>query len=213
MYGTAGIPKDWVTHIGDSIVSVSLNLCVGPAFPTTCTQLAEDVIALAPEMRAANEASSHTNARIIEEESEIPEDILDQFMACTFTLDKLTELKPNSFSVTCGPVTATVIYEREPDIKPNDTLNVHITFENNWRTFGNSIHNLTLRWITPDGFTVDGVQNVRLPHFNSHSNPARTGEDFVIRSGERVSGVNRLALEIVMEGHHLTGYVPLVLLG
>ncbi len=49
MYGTNGLPKDWVEYIGDNIVSISLITGMRAAkFPKTCTELTERVIALAP---------------------------------------------------------------------------------------------------------------------------------------------------------------------
>ena len=217
MYGTAGIPKDWQAHIGDSIVTVSLNLCTGPAFPTTCTELTNEVVALAPDMLAANKAPAihptHCTVELTDGEEEIPSDILDCFLQCEDAKRRLTNLKPNSFEITFGPITATVTYDRTPDVRPNDSIGVHVRFENNWRVYGNTPHNLSLRWILPEGFSVEGVQTLRVPAYKSHLTSVSAEADFIIHTGEVVNAVNRPVLEAVLEGHYLAGYVPMVLLG
>ena len=220
MYGMAGIPKDWQDHIGDSIAIKCMNLCTGASYPKTCTELTEKVVATAPMVLNANVIYAQSKTRKPKPEKveftdgpdEIPENIFDIFYADFVTLERLTNLKPYTFEVPFGPVNAIVTYDREPDITPNGTIKAHIRFENLWRIYGNVLHNLTLRWLLPEGFKVEGPKAHLLMHHNAHQQHASEA-DYIITAGEHVEATNRLVLEVVIEGHHTVGYIPLVLLG
>jgi hypothetical protein len=214
MYGTAGIPKDWQEHIGDTIVTKSINRCLLAKFPKTCTQLTDMIVELAPSMLAANTKRKRYNATLTKDPTEIPEDAMDQFLACTDTLNRLNDLLPYSFEVPfCeGALTATVSYYTEPTLLPNSELKLRIRFTNNWLTFGNARYNLNLRWITPNGITVSGPKGVQMVHTGQH-NPNYMDVEYVIRTGDEVEAENRIVLEIVAKDHFSTGYVPLVIPG
>ena len=218
MYGMAGIPKDWQEHIGDTIVTKCMNTCLGTTYPKTCTELTEKVVEYAPMVLKANVIYTHSKTRkpepvtLTDGANEIPENIFDVFKKDFATLERLTNLKPYSFETTFGPVRAIVSYEKEPDIAPNGTLKAHIRFENLWRIYGNGLHNLSLRWLTPEGFTVSGPKALMLVHHNAHQHHA-VEADYLITAGETVNATNRIVLEVVIEGHHTVGYLPLVLLG
>ena len=213
MYGMAGIPKDWQAHIGDTIITKSLNLCLGASIPKTCTQLTDMVVDLAPAMLQANVyQKKRETVTLTDGPSEIPENIFDRYYADKMTLDRLTSLKPYSFDVTFGPVTATVTYDRAPDITPGGSIKAHIRFSNDWRTFGNALHNLSLRFITPEGFTVEGPRALMLLHHNDH-NKHTVEADYVINAGDCIEAENRIVLEVIIKDHFITGYVPMILLG
>ncbi len=213
MYGTAGIPKDWQAHIGDTVITKSINLCIGAKIPESCTELTDMIVETAPMMLKANEFLGKCKPiAFVDGANEIPADILDTFDKEATTLNRLTALKPYTFSLTFGAVTAVVTYEGAPEIKPNGTLKVHIRFENNFKTYGNGLYNLSLRWLLPEGFTVEGPKGLMLQHFNAH-NTNSVEADYLITAGDQVVATNRLVLEAVVEGHFLTGYIPLVLVG
>lgn len=218
MYGMAGIPEDWQKHIGDAIVTKSLNLCVGAKYPQTCTELTEKIVGLAPNVLNAYVIYTQSRTRKAEKveltdgEDEIPENIFDIYYNDFFTLERLNDLKPYSFDIRFGPVNATVTYDREPDIEPGGTIKAHIRFSNLWRIYGNGMHNLSLRWLTPEGFKVTGPKALMLVHHNAHQKHVAEA-DYVITAGENVEPTNRLVLEVVIDDHHTAGYIPVVLLG
>ena len=214
MYGMAGIPEDWQKHIGDAIITKSLNLCLGANIPKTCTELTESVVDFAPIMLKAFpvDKKRRESVELTDGPNEIPENIFERIDKDVLTLDRLTNLKPYTFSHTFGAVTATVTYDRAPDIKENESIKVHVRFENDWKTFGNQLYNLSLRWILPEGFTAEGPKGLMLLHHNDH-NKHFVEADFTITAGECVKATNRLALEVVVEDHFLTGYIPIVLVG
>jgi hypothetical protein len=214
MYGTAGIPKDWQEHIGDTIITKSLNCCLGPSLPKTCTALTDRVVASAPIMLAATYYRKRHKTMLTEGASEIPENALEQFFDCTETLDRLNNLKPYTFEVPFGPLAATVTYDRAPELSNTSEIGVHVRFSNNWEVFGNALYNLSLRWITPEGFSVEGPRAVTMVHHNDHQKHL-TDVDFVIRVDDpsKLQAENRLLLEVEIKDHYLNGYVPMVLLG
>lgn len=217
MYGMAGIPKDWQEHIGDTIITKSLNLCTGANYPKTCTQLTEMIVDTAPVMLKHRiwtdmKTPKREKVELTDGAAEIPEDIFDKFYNDVFIRTRLNNLKPYSFEIPFGPLNAVVTYDREPNITPGGTITAHICFENLWRIYGNIIHNLSLRWILPEGYSVTGPKALMLVHHNAHQKHV-VEADYVITAGENVEATNRLVLEVVIEGHHTVGYIPLVLLG
>ena len=214
MYGTAGIPTDWREHVGDTIVTKSINRCLLAKFPKTCTQLTDMIAEQAPAMLLANAKRKRYQCALSGEPTDLPEDILAQFTACTDTLDRLASIEPYSFEVSfCeGALSATVIYEEEPILKPNSELKLRIRFTNNWTVFGNARYNFNLRWITPDGITVTGLKGVQMVHTGQH-NPNHMDVAYVIHTKDHVEAENRIVLEIGIKDHFSTGYVPMVIPG
>lgn len=60
MHGTDGIPKDWREHIGDDIVTGTINACLSFPRVKTCTQLTEKVVSLAPSVLRFNRMNAVT---------------------------------------------------------------------------------------------------------------------------------------------------------
>ena len=214
MYGTAGIPKDWQAHIGDAIITKSLNCCLGGGIPKSCTALTESVVETAPLMLAATYYRKRHKTILTEGENEIPENAMEQFLDCTETLDRLTNLKPYSFDVPFGPIVATVTYDKAPELANTSEIGVHVRFFNDWEVYGNALYNLSLRWILPEGFSAEGPRAVTMVHHNDHQKHI-SDVDFVIRVDDpsKLRAQNRLVLEAVIEDHFFTGYIPVVLLG
>lgn len=212
--GMKAIPTDWQEYIGDKIVTVSIAMgIVGAKIPKTCTELTERVVALAPSVLMAQDMCS---VHIWDGEDEIPENIVDTYINSAWLSIPLSRLVPNSSIVDGLFLTATVMYGDSPDIKPLEEKKLKIRFHNkSWREckMGQaSPHNLTLRWLGTDKLTVEGKTAVMLPHRTSHSN-GEVEIDVTVRAGETVAPINRLVLEIVIEGKAQIMYVPVTLLG
>ena len=210
--GTAAIPDDWRTHIGDDIVTISVNRGdVCRKIPATCTELTDRVVAQTPHVLFAN----HAETLITNDASVIPADIGDKLLAACDQGKAVGSVKPYSMHFDFTFMSADIVLDRAPDIAPNGECGVHLTCTNNWRIYDKSQYNLTLRWLLPEGFTVEGGrQTLHMPRYSSsHSPAANCMTEFVIRAGEHVAPVNRCILEIIGEGRATPMYIPITLLG
>ena len=212
--GMKAIPSDWQEYIGDRIITVSIAMgIVGAKMPKTCTELTERVVSLAPSVL---KAQFRDNVRIGAGENEIPDDVVEKYVNDHYLRAPLERLVPNSIIVDSLFINVTVMYGDTPEIAPLEEKKLKIRFRNkSWQesNFGQSSpHNLTLRWLGCDGFTVTGRTAVSLIHKTSH----HSGEveiEVTVRAGETVAPVNRLVLEVVNEGKAQITYVPVTLLG
>ena len=219
--GTAAIPTDWKDYIGDGIVTMSIAEGILRNIPTTCTALTERVVQLAPVVLAANRADVtivHGN----EEEFAVPVPAAtsSNYVPQNAILRRLEGLKPYQFEINAGLFAVRVTYDRAPDIAPGEELGVTVSFIHhvaykmrNSSAFGNIPFAMTLRWWTPDGFTVEGKHSLVLEHNTSHHRNPQKDLHFTIKAGERVEAQNRLVLEVVTDGRPNACYVPLVLMG
>ena len=178
--------------------------------PKTCTELTGRVAKQAPVMLIAN----HAEVAFTDGEDELPADIVEKFLADGRVKKQLESLIPYSVSFDLGGYAAGFLcFDGAPDIEANGEKTVRIHFVNNANVYGNIPYFLNLRWLTPEGFTVDGgKRSVYLPAFDSHQNGACDVE-FTVKAGERVEPVNRIVLEVTAEGRASAAYVPVVLLG
>lgn len=204
------IPKDWMAHIGDDIVTISIDLGgVCRKVPKTCTELTERVVAQTPHLLFDNDAV----VALTDGENEIPENI-DEFIASSCgTRGILNATKPNSMHFDFTFASADVVLDREPDIEANGEIGVHIDFINNQMTYDRGYYNLTLRWWLPDGFTVEGAKQTLLLPRKDKKQTGTVSTDLVIKAGEQIAPSNRCVLEVVAEGRHTPMYIPIVLLG
>ena len=210
--GTATIPADWRAHIGDEIITISINRGdIGRKIPTSCTELTDRVVAQAPYMLFAN----HADTVLTSEEDEIPADIADKLLAACNAARTASAFKPYSMHFDFTFTSVDVVLDRAPDIAPGGECRVHVTCTNNWKIYDKAQYNLTLRWILPEGFYADGgKQTLCMPRYSSsHSPEAHCMTEFTIHAGESVAPVNRCILEIIGEGRITPMYIPILLLG
>ena len=81
------------------------------------------------------------------------------------------------------------------------------------RDVGDELVNVTFRWWLPEGFAIEGDKKTVQISTNdySHYNGVSTVE-VTIRAGERVEAVNRIVLEVSVDGRILPLYIPIHLL-
>lgn len=208
--GTEAIPDDWKRHIGNDIVTISINRSdVGRKTPETCIDLTERIAAQAPHVLFANDAY----VKLVDGDSYIPDNAIKKLMCNKRYNTYLESIIPNSVTFESAFLTAIVSYEGDPEIAAFAEKKMHIKFKNNYRVFDNALYNLDLRWWLPDGFTVDGAKSgITLTHKNAHQT-ASCEVDFVIRAGEKVEATNRCVLEISALGRATHMYIPIILLG
>lgn len=206
--GTAGIPSDWRAYLGDNIITISLNRATGLNVPKTCIALTDRVISQTPVMLTCG----GNRVALTDGHDEIPANIAEEYMNNGDTKYALSRLLPYSFTTELGFCTVTAIWDGAPDILPGGQKKVTLRFDNNWRVYGNSPYFISLSWLTPEGFTVEGKNSVRLTHSNAH-NPATEEVTFTITAPEHVEPENRIVVEVITNGRPTPGYVSLVLLG
>lgn len=209
--GTAGIPKDWSEHIGDGIATLCLAGGVLYNVPKSCSELTDRIVNIAPTVLFAGKS----DVSLTDGENEIPEDPFNTNKS--LTLEKLKSLKPYQFSADMGMVKATFTWDRSPDIVPGQEIGLNIAFQNNTVTFssnafGNISHFVNLRWILPEGFSVEGKTGISVDQLNMHTS-GKNSTKFTIRAGEKVAPINRLILEMVLDDRPGVIYVPMVLIG
>ena len=120
-----------------------------------------------------------------------------------------------SFDMDFVFTSARIIFDREPTVTPGEELPMRIVFKN--QLSGTGPRHLQLRWILPDGWSVEGCKNeVYVPHSRpsiANSSHTRAEISFSLRAGEKVDFRNRIILEITMEGHPTVGLIPIVVMG
>ncbi len=210
--GTAAIPVDWREHIGDAIVTLSLNRAIGMKFPESCTELTDDVVRLSPVMLEANRGATEETSVVFADADEVPADIAERYLASRETREALSKLKPFSYTVKFINVEATVSFGSEPNIRPGETVRMHMDFASDWTVYGRKRHNLDFEWVLPEGFTVSGPRAFTLTYPTKHGLIPMEA-DFEITAGELVQPVNELLLIVREQGFPTNGYVPVVLMG
>jgi hypothetical protein len=90
---------------------------------------------------------------------------------------------------------------------------VKIVLTNQYDKFGRVFYYANLRWWLPDGFSIEGDKKTVQISTNdySHYNGVSTVE-VTVRAGERVEAVNRIVLEVTLDGRILPLYIPIHLL-
>ena len=224
LLGTAGIPEDWKEHLGDDIVTISVARGnVARHLPNNCKALTERVVAIAPSVLFANRQFGYIK---ISEcgNTNIPENALDiLFDGAREANKEFSRLKPYMTHFESVLFNVDVTLPNGADIEPNGSLPVSVEIINNihhWNSsrfrteHENAPQNLSLRWIVPEGFAVEGGKRaVYLDEGSPHATSPSAVVNFTVKAGEKLEAANRLVLEIVPEGRPTAVYVPVMLLG
>lgn len=208
--GTAAIPADWRAYIGDAIVTNSLNLTLGVKFPTTCTELTEDVIRLAPAVLIANAGKTDAERVSLADADDYPETVAQTYLENGGTRAALEALKPYSYTVRFSNVAATVWFDRAPNVREGETIDVHLVLFNDKDVYGKARRNVTFEWILPEGFSVKGPLCAALNYPTKHKDPP-VSVDFTVTAGETLAPLNELLLVIREQGFPTHGYVSVPL--
>ena len=147
------IPEDWRQHVGDDIVTISINRSdnrSGAAVPATCTELTRRVTAQTPHVLFANrQAVCLTSAP-----DNIPADI-KEYLA--LIMEKQRKELSLSFACTAhfesAALCADVSVCDGADIAPLQEKRITATVYSQ-PTLGDEPVNLTCRWWLPDGFRI-----------------------------------------------------------
>lgn len=204
--GKSNIPSDWQEYIGDKIITISVNQGVNVRFAKTINELTDRVIKLIPTVSLANRFDlSITNSN-----TELDGSIKDKFYGNSVAA-KLCNRSKYSFDVNLGFATATVSYDKKPQIASGESLNVNFKIIGRFWQIPN---NLSVRFITPEGFTVSGPKSIFMQHGTEHNKWYAVSEaNYVVTAGEQTEAYNRIIVEILCEGRPSCGLFELLLLG
>ena len=214
MGGTKAIPEDWKNHIGDKIVTVSINRGISWRAINTCTDLTERVVRFAPVVLIENEAPVE-----ICDKTEIPGDIAERFSApygtseeTDFMRRSTMSLYENTFTKRFLYATAFVTYKDGNDIAPCMKKSISLKLLNNVKAFGNIPYTVNVKVKLPEGFTADKTDfDVFLPCWTPTTKDCDTKPvEINITAGEKVGAVNRILLEISAVGRYTVGYIPVI---
>ncbi len=220
LHGTKAFPVDWMKHVGDEIVTKSIDIGTLWGVPKSCTELTERVVALAKLSLGSEHVYPVWNGldvvSLTDGESEIPEDAHECFLANPLVKQRMEELLPNSFTETCDYMRVTAVMDEGVDIVPNSELKFRLQFRtNNDLTHSHVPLRLHIRFLLPEGFAVSGRRSAFVSGHQPSRRPdgAFAEEEYVLSIGERVESRNRVIAEITADGHVQTVYLPIVLIG
>ncbi len=209
--GSAAIPEDWKRHIGDEIITLSVNrgdARTGGSVPKTCVELTERVTAQAPFMLFAN----HAAVALTDGQNIRPDNVRERLFTQCEQFGKMTVLQPYSAHYESAVLCADLVLGGSPDIEAHGECSMTLSVYSR-RALGDMLSNLTCRWWLPNGFTVvKGRQTAIISNRNDHDSGIATLK-FTLQAGDTVAPVNRCVLEIMPEGRSTPLYIPVVLLG
>ena len=223
MYGSAGIPQDWASYIGDAIIT-KCNLQGHGNWPATNTELTDYVMDMIPvttrKFRYYNPEHGNSNLSytysgvkpehqiVIGDRDDFSEVAPDDYVGDVFVRN-MFDRSHYSFRAMGIMTEVWVELDKAPEIEENGTICGQIVVKN--KAMHNQMH-YHLRWILPEGWTASYKKNVSCDYPWSDYT-AESVSRFTITAGERVDATNRLVLEVTSVGRPTAVYVPVVLLG
>ncbi|MBQ8374306.1 MAG: ADP-ribosylglycohydrolase family protein [Clostridia bacterium] len=222
MYGTAGIPTDWREYVGDKIVTLSINLCISWKKITSCTQLTDRVVRLAPFVLQLSKADFRKEVELTDGENEWEDEEVESFLLPYGKSEESDEmrrsvfsLKPHTTTTRFAYATAIVSYDGEPVLKRGGEKKVTVQFVNNVKAYGNQPYSLSVQLVLPEGVSADKKEfEVYLPHWTSVTlcDCLSVPVEITFKAEEKLRGVNKAYLLVSAEGRYTVGCVPVVLL-
>ncbi len=202
MNGTAGIPEDWSSYIGDNIVTIAVDRGSCHGLPKTCSDLTDRVMSLVPVILKANKAAAGITDGESNTVEATPENLKKQEVS-----RKLCSRPGLSYNIDFIYASAMVQFEADPVIVPNGSLDVKVTFTNQMP----DPKHLQLRWLLPEGWSVSGMNRAYVG--NTRLDLPVSTYSAVITAGGAVQPVNRLILEVTCPGRPSAGLIPVTILG
>lgn len=213
MYGTAGIPEDWREHIGDKIVTCSINQGISWQKIGSCTQLTDRVSALAPSVLKQN----RKDVLLVSGDDEVPDNIAEAFAVPYGTSEETDEMRASVHSLKSDTITqkfayatAFVTYENGVAITANEQKKLKIKLLNNVKAYGNQPYLVHVKVWLPEGFTADKTDfDIRLPHWTPRTMDCISADtEICITAGEKVCATNKVLLEICATERYTEAFIP-----
>ncbi len=211
MYGMKAIPSDWKDFLGDRIVSGCLAWGM-TGFPTSCTQLTDDVIHLLPVTTHQNSFAKNEKKKVVvgNEPDDFSQVCAEDFYGAEFAA-RIGSRKRYCFSAQNLFLDALIELDAAPYIKPGESLSGTITLRKQEPLLHPQSH-YSIRFLCEDGFTVTGDLNLHT-NANKPEFEAPAKGCFTITAPDSVKAVNRIVIEISVTGRMTPLYAQLVLFG
>ena len=225
--GTKGLPEDWVSYIGNRIVTCSINIGTSPRIPTTIDDLVKRVVRMA-EICAYyngeaiyNDVLKGLDVEFVDTKTEL-EPNLAELMSKPWAVDneqddirslRLT-LRPNTFAAYLGRITAIVRYENGINIQSGETKTIGLTIVNNIKAFGNEPLTVTMKIHLPEDFEAkETAANVAVPCWTAMTKMAHTDEMHFSFDVLKVHDAKEnVIVEVNVPEHGITRYINVTFL-
>jgi len=206
--GSKAIPQELKDHVGDRIVTVSLNGMYSIRIPKNCQQLTERVCALVPEVMAANgvafEFTDNATEYAEEEKAEYNK----------LTASDIMNRAPYSYDINFyRQFSVRVELDDTPRVSEGDERKVTLTFLCNPEI--SESRKLQMRLILPEGWNVgkyDKTVNLMYPQ-PIHGLYGFEKTEFTVTAGEKIDCVNRVYAEITSPTLPYPVMVPITFIG
>ena len=206
--GTATIPEDMKEHVGDRIVTVSVNGMYAPRIPKSCLELTERVFALVPEIMRANKIPF----AFTDGDSEFLESTRQSVNR--LTAEELLDRAPYSYDVTnYRPLTVRVELDDSPRVEVGDERQVTLTLICNPEI--SESRKYEMRLILPESWSVGRYyRTISLAYPQPpHGLYGIAKTSFTVTVGEHVGVVNRAYAELTSPTLPYPVMVPIVFIG
>lgn len=217
MYGSAAIPKDWASYIGDRIITVAAITGTrwgeSGYWPQTCTELTDAVLHLIPActrttlVRLANGGADVEITDGADDFGGVGEQnyLGDDFVRSTFRRSQYSFLTESVF------FDILTEFDEEPRIAPNGELTVRLTA--NIKRAGQQDH-FRVRWYLPEGWRAEGASDMVAPSQRAHyDGPYSDPLSVKLVAGDRVDAANRVIVEVKANGRPFPVLIPLTIMG
>lgn len=206
--GTAAIPEEMKAHVGDRIVTVSINGMYAPRIPKTCAALTDRVFAQVPHVMQANRVSF----AFTDQENELNENDLQAFNR--LTAKELLDRAPYSYDVTnYRQIKVRVELDDSPRVGEGDERQVTLTLT--CPDYISESRKYEMRLILPESWSVgryDRTVSLAYPQ-PPHGLYGIAKTSFTVTVGERVRAVNRAYAELTSPTLPYPVMIPIIFIG
>ncbi len=215
MYGTEGIPSEWLEYIGDRIVQMCVNPQYGNFIPQNCNELTERTMKLIPEMLDAN------GVTVCYTDGPTEIDIEKASKICKNYSSKYFERARFSFDVSeYYYMNARVEYEKAPEIKPFEEFDVTVKFE---QIINKEPISASINVVLPEGWTADYRKSLHISRIRDLMDCSQEPDfefpnlyselKIKITPNENISAVNKVYVIVERDTHIEPFVIPLTLIG
>lgn len=207
--GTKGIPKDWAEHIGDEILTLSIEGGTVQNFiPKNLQELTDRVVRIMPVVLKSQ--------RVDVDYVDTPSDYsaYENYESWCDVKTLLSDRSPyteDDIKFVLG--TCMIELNQKPEIAENGTLSGFLRMARN----SPEVCPFEVRMILPEGWTAKYPKTFTTePGYPTHykePDKYRKYFDFEIMAGEKVEPINKVILEISCSTRPTVIYIPIVILG
>lgn len=206
--GTAAIPEELKAHVGDRIVTVSINGMYAPRIPKSCKGLTERVFKQVPGVMRANKIPF----AFTDDETSFGANEREQVNR--LTAKELLDRAPYSYDVThYRPLTVRVELSDSPRVGEGDEREVTLTLICNPEI--SESRKFEMRLILPEGFSTgryDKTISLAYPQ-PIHGLYGFAKTKFTVTAGDRIAPVNRAYAELTCPTLPYPVMVPIIFIG